>query len=159
MDYQLAIAYACGMKPLLNVLTAKNLLVGAGACYLSGWLALPLEIGFGKLTQGAIYRGDFAGAVVMPLVVHLPEALVATAVGATVVWLVEADRPVVWAIFPALLYALSGFLGYHWARPPMLLDRVQQTVGSVFPALTCVVGGMVAGRRRASPRSAEITPE
>ena len=78
MDYQLAIAYACGMKPLLNVLTAKNLLVGAGACYLSGWLALPLEIGFGKLTQGAIYRGDFAGAVVMPLVVHLPEALVAT---------------------------------------------------------------------------------
>jgi hypothetical protein len=95
----------------------------------------------------------------MPLVAHLPEALVAAVVGATVVWLVESDRPVIWTIFPALLYALTGFLGYHWARPPMLLDRVQQTVGAVFPAVTCVVGGILASRQRATPRFAEITPE
>jgi hypothetical protein len=159
MDYQLAIAYACDMKPLSNVVAARNLPVGAGACYLSGWLAFPIAIGFEKFTQGHIYRGDFAGAVVMPLVAHLPEALVAAVVGATVVWLVESDRPVIWTIFPALLYALTGFLGYHWARPPMLLDRVQQTVGAVFPAVTCVVGGILASRQRATPRSAEITPE
>ena len=146
------------MKPLLNVVTAKNLLLCAGVYYLSEWLVVPLAIGFGRLTQGVTYTGDFASTVVMPLVMRLPMALVAAAAGATVVWLVESGRPVGWTIFPALLYALLGFLGYHWARHPLFLDRVQQTVGAVFPALTCVVGGMVASRRRAIPHAAQITP-
>jgi hypothetical protein len=154
----MAIAYACGMKPILNVVTAKNLLIGAGAYYLSKWLVLPLAIGFAKLTQGHTYEGDFAASVVMPLVVHFPTALVAAAAGATVVWLVESGRPVRWTIFPALLYGLLGFLGYHWARHPLFLDRVQQTVGGVFPALACVVGGMVASRRRAIPHAAQVSP-
>lgn len=137
----------------------RNLLVGAGALYLFGWLAIPLELGFYKLTAGLIYRGQFNGAVVMPLVEHFPVALVAAAVGVAVIWLVESERPLVWTVFPALLYLLSGFLGYHWARPPMLLDRIQQTVGAVFPSFTCVLGGLVAVRWRATSRSAEITPD
>lgn len=155
----MGVVYACGIKPLRNVTPARNLLIGAGAYYLSGWLTLVLAIGFGKLTQGIIYRGDFAGAVVLPLVVHLPKALVAAAAGATVVWLVESDRPIGWAIFPVLLYAVLGFLGYHWARPPMLLDRVGQMIGALFPAVTCAFGGMVAARRRTRPHAAQITPD
>jgi hypothetical protein len=146
------------MKETRNVVTARNLLIGAGAYYLSGWLGMPLALGFGKFTQGLIYRGDFNRYIVGPLVMHLPWAVVAAAAGATVVWLVESDRPVNWAIFPALLYGLLGFLGYHWARPPVFLDRVAQTIGAFFPALACVVGAMVAGRRRATLHAAQITP-
>jgi hypothetical protein len=139
---------------------ARNLLVCAGAYYISGWLSLPLALGFGKLTwgRGLTYSGDFNTAVVAPLVIHVPKAIVAAAAGATVVWLVESDRPVSWAIFPTLLYGIFGFLGYHWARPPLFLDRVGQTVGAVFPALACIVSALVAERRRATPTAPRLTP-
>jgi hypothetical protein len=138
------------MESTHNRVKAKNLLIGAGAYYLSSWLAMPLTFGFGKLTQGLTYIGDFNGYVVGPLVIHLPRAIVAAATGATVVWLVESDRPVGWALFPALLYGLFGFLGYHWARPPVFLDRVAVAIGILFPVLACVVGALVAGRQRAT---------
>jgi hypothetical protein len=133
-------------------------LIGLGAYYLAQWVALPLTIGFEKFTSGIIYRGDFAGYVVMPLVGHLPLALVATVVGATVIWLVESDRPVAWTMVPALLYALVGFYGHHWTRPPLLLDRVSETISALFPALTCVLGGMIAARWGTTQHGAQITP-
>ena len=131
----------------------KNLLIGAGAYYLSGWLGMPLALGFGKLTQGLTYRGDFNSYFMGPLIVHLPRAIVAAAAGAAVAWLVESERPVGWAIFPAILYGLLGFLGHHWARPPLPLDRVAQTIGAVFPALACIVGAVFAGRRSIRPEA------
>lgn len=143
------------MKPTSSVATAKNLLIGAGAYYVAGWLGVPLGFGFGKLTQGLIYRGDFNGAVVAPLVIYLPWAIVATAAGATVVWLAESDHPFRWALFPALLFGLFGFLGHHWERPPMVVDRVAQTIGALFPAVACVVGALVAERRRVNLHSVE----
>ena len=137
----------------------KNLLIGAGAYYLSSWLTMPLAFGFGKLTEGLTYAGDFTGAVVMPIVIHLPKAIVAAAAGAAVVWLVESDRPLGWALFPALLYGFLGFLGYHWSRPPLILGRVAQTVGALFPALACIIGALVAEQRRAALRATEARPD
>jgi hypothetical protein len=151
--------YAFAMPSSRNVVIAKNLLIGAGAYYLSVWLYVPLAFVFGKLTQGLTYMGDFNSYVVMPLVIHLPWAIVAAAVGATVVWLVESDRPVGWAIFPALLFGLLAFLGHHWARPPLILDRLAQTIGALFPALSCVIGALVAARRRTTLRATEASPD
>ena len=99
------------MYVLHKKVPVRNLLVGAGALYLFAWLAIPLELGFYKLTAGLIYRGQFNGVVVMPLVEHFPVALVAAAVGAAVIWLVESERPLVWTVFPALLYLFSRFSG------------------------------------------------
>ena len=128
----------------------KNLLIGAGAYYISGWLGMPLALGFGKLTQGLTYRGNFNVYFMGPLIVHIPRAIVAAAAGAAVVWLVESDRPLFWAIFPALLYGLFGFLGYHWGRPPLPLDRVAQATGALFPVLGCIAGAMLAEQRRST---------
>ena len=144
------------MKSTRYAVIGKNLLIGAGAYYMSAWLGMPLALGLGKLTQGWTYRGDFNMYFAGPLIVHLPKAIVASAAGATVVWLVESERPIGWAIFPALLYGLLGFLGYHWARPPLPLDRVAQTTGALFPALACIVGAVVAGRGRAQPTGQPI---
>lgn len=152
-------AHDCGMKSTVNVVTARNLLIGAGAYYLSGWVGWPLAAGFGRLTQGITYSGDFNGAVVMPLVMHLPRTLAAAIAGATVVWLAESDRPIAWVIFPTLLYALLGFFGYHWARPPLILDRVAQAVGAMFPAVACLVAAMVASGRRAPVDTSGATPD
>jgi hypothetical protein len=135
------------MKSNHFVLIARNLLVGAGAYYLSRWLVVPLGFGFGKLTQGLIYSGDVNGKVVSQMVSHCPLALVAFAAGFTVAVLVEADLPVYWAVFPAILYGVFAFLGHRWVLPPDFLDRVGQTLGALFPALTCVMGAWVAARR------------
>jgi hypothetical protein len=140
------------------VVTARNLLVGAGAYFISGWLGIPLSLAFGKLTQGLIYTGDFNGYVVSPIVVHMPRAIIAAGVGATVVWLVESPRPVSWALPPAILYALFGFLGYHWARPPVFLDRVSQTIGALFPAFACIVGALISTRYRPTHRESRPNP-
>src|ERR1700730_1320947 len=102
----MADVYDYGMKPLGKTVPARNLLIGAGAYYLAMWLTLVLSLGFSKLTDRIIYTGEFEGAVVTPLVEHLPRALLAFAVGAVVVWLVESERPTGWVIFPLLLYAI-----------------------------------------------------
>ncbi len=130
----------------------RNTLICAGAYYVSKWLALPLDIMWGKLTSGYIYSGDFAGVVLLPLVNHLPLALVAFGAGIAVALLVESDRRLLWLIFPAALYGCLDLLGYHWARPPQFLDRASQAIGALFPAFTCVIGGLIAARStRAGP--------
>ena len=105
-------------------LTIRDLLVGYGAYYASWWVSYPLAYFYGKLTHGIIYRGEFAGAVLMPLVTTVPYALVAFGVGAFVAWVVDSEKPLRWAIFPAALYAFFGTIGCHWARQPLFLDRV-----------------------------------
>jgi len=127
----------------------RNLLVGYGVYYASWWVAYPLAFAFGKLTERIIYRGEFAGAVVMPLVTTFPYALVAFGVGASVAWLVDSERPLRWAIFPAGLYIFYGTIGYHWARQPVLLDRIAQVIDATFMGIACLGGAWIAVRGRA----------
>lgn len=98
-----------------------------------------------NLTNHIHYFGDFQAAVVMPLVTVLPEAVVAVGVGASVAWLVESKRPLVWAIWPSVLYAVFS---QHWARPPMLVDRIAQVIGAAFLAVACLFGAIIAIRRQ-----------
>jgi hypothetical protein len=127
----------------------RNLLVGYGVYYVSWWVAYPLAFAYGKLTERIIYRGEFASTVVMPLVTTLPYALVAVGVGAFVAWLVDSERPLRWAIFPAALYIFFGTIAYHWARQPLLLDRVAQVIDATFLGIACLGGAWIAVRRRA----------
>lgn len=137
---------------------ARNIVIGAGAYYISQWLAVPLTALFGRFIYGGIYRGDFDGYIVMPLVGHSPQAVAAVAGGAIVIWFVESDRPVGWALIPSFLYALMSFYGHHWLQPPMLLDRMSETVGALFPALACFVGAVMAARWVTTQNGAQVTP-
>ena len=89
----MAVTYACRMSVPLKAATVKNLLICAGIYWVSGWVVLPLALGFGKLTQRVIYSGNFEREVIAPLVLRLPAALVAAGVGASVIWLVDSARP------------------------------------------------------------------
>jgi hypothetical protein len=133
---------------------ARNLVISYGVYYLSWWLAYPLAFAYGKLTERIIYRGEFASAVIMPLVTTLPYALVAFGVGACVAWLVDSERPFLWAIFPAALYIFYGTIGYHWARQPILLDRVAQIIDAMFMGIACIGGAIITVRGRAASQDA-----
>jgi hypothetical protein len=150
--------YASAMKSVPNVAAARNLLIVTGAYYLSGWLGTALAFGLGNLTAGLTYKGDFNQGVVAPLVIHLPWAITAAAAGASIVWLVESDRLLRWAFFLALLYGLFNFLGWHWARPPVILDRVAQTIGAVYVGLACVAGALFAAQYRKVSHATATNP-
>ena len=62
----------------------RNLLVGYGVYYLSWWVAYPLALACGRVTERIIYHGEFSSTVVMPLLATVPYALVALGVGASV---------------------------------------------------------------------------
>jgi len=121
----------------------RNLVVAYGVYQVSWWVANPLAFAYAKLTQRIIYTGDFAGAVLMPLVLTVPYALVAVGAGACVAWLVESERPFRWSTFAAALYAYSGFFLYSWEHQPTALDRAAQIVDATFLGIACVIGGML----------------
>ena len=148
MEWLNSLDYANPVAAPPKVVTVKNFLVCAGIYYLTHWMALPLAFAFGKLTQGIIYHGDFQGAVIAPLVLHLNIALVAALAGASIIWLIDSPRPLNWVLLVALLYVFFGFFGYHWAHAPTIHDRVFETVGALFPGITCFLGGIVASRWR-----------
>jgi hypothetical protein len=45
------------------------------------------------------------------------------------------------------------YRGNGWARPPMVLDRIAQAIGALFPAVICIVGGLIATRRKVASRT------
>src|SRR5216683_553042 len=94
---------------MFSAVKPRNLLVGVGAVYLSWWVSAPLAVAFGKVTHamGIHYYGDFEDGVVLPIVMALPYAIVAAFVGASVVWIVESERPLGWTLVPTFLYAVS----------------------------------------------------
>jgi hypothetical protein len=126
----------------------RNLLVGYGVYYASWWVAYPLALAYGRLTERIIYHGEFSSTVVMPLVTTFPYALVAFGVGASVAWLIDSERPLRWAVFPAALYIFFGTIGYHWVRQPLLLDRVAQVIDATFMGIACLAGAWIAVHRR-----------
>jgi len=146
---------------MFSAVKPRNLLVGVGAVYLSWWVSAPLAVAFGKVTHamGIHYYGDFEGGVVLPIVMALPYAIVAAFVGASVVWIVESERPLGWTLVPTFLYAVSGFVHLaRWARPPTPLERVGDTIRVLLPAVACVVGGIVAANRRTSSHASSPMP-
>ena len=107
---------------------------------------------FAPITNRLTFTGEFEAAVVMPLVMGFPMALVAGAAGAVTEWLVESRHPLRWAFLPATLYAVVGLVGHHWVRPPQAADRVAEVLEAALPALTCLVGAMLAERHARAPR-------
>jgi hypothetical protein len=72
------------------------------------------------------------------------------AVGASVAWIVESDRPIGWTLVPTFLYALDLFHPAHWARPPTPFERVGDAIRMALPAVACIVAGIMAAKRRAA---------
>ncbi len=126
----------------------RNILIASGAYYLSWWLVYPLDFGYRKIIGRIIYEGNLGYAVVMPLVMNFPFALVAVGVGIAVVLLVESERPLGWALLPAVLYFYFAYTGHHWVNPPTSVDRTAQTIGAIVPAAACIGGALVARRNR-----------
>jgi hypothetical protein len=133
--------------------TIRNILLTAGAYYLSIWAEAPAVIAFAAITNRLTYTGDFEAAVLMPIVMGIPSAVVMALTGAGTTWAVSSRRPVLWSLLPALAYATSSAFAPHWSRSPeTTADHVRLAVRALFPAVACVAGAVAFRLAVRNPR-------
>ena len=137
--------------------TIRNVLLCAGAYYLSTWIEVPAILAFAPVTNRLTFSGDFEGTVVMPIILGIPSALVMAITGAVTVWAVESERPMLWALLPAVVYGASSALSPHWVQPPdTAAARASLAFRALFPAGACIIGaGALIARLRRARRAAD----
>lgn len=128
----------------------RNGLISGGAFYASLWVVPPVTMAFAPITNGLTFLDGVETALIMPLVLGIPLALVAAAAGASTTWLVESNQALRWAVLTAVPYAVFSFLGHHWLVPPRLDQRIGQVVQALLPAVACVLGAIFVERRQRS---------
>jgi hypothetical protein len=128
--------------------TIRNLLIIAGAYYLSVWLEMAAVLAVAPITNRLTFTGEFEGVLVMPIVLGIPSAIVMAIMGAAAAWAVESVRPMLWALLLGLAYGISSALAPHWARAPeTAADRVFLALRVLFPAIACIAGAATLGAR------------
>jgi hypothetical protein len=137
----------------------RNVFGSVGAYCLSSWLEMPVVLAFAPITNRLRFTGDFEGMVVMPIVLGIPSALVMALTGAVTAWLVESERPTLWAVLPDVAYGVSGALAPHWVRPPeTAADHVFIALQALFPAIACMAGAATLGARLRHSKRARNHP-
>lgn len=127
--------------------TARNVLVGAGAFYVSRWLEGLLHVAVGAVLHAFIARGGAAHVLVSPLVESLSTALAAAAAGIATAWLVDARRPVPWTLVPAALWLLASLNGASFSSYAPVTGAWQLLLATL-PAIVCVAAGRLASWHR-----------
>jgi hypothetical protein len=131
----------------------RNILLSAGAYYVSSWFETAVVLAFAPITNRLRFTGDFEATVVMPIALGIPSALVMAITGAATAWVVESERPTLWALLPAVAYGISSAVAPHWVRPPeTTADRVFPVLQALFPAVACIAGAATLRTRLRHPK-------
>lgn len=108
------------------------------------WLSMP----WARLVEGITYKSELSFALLSPIVLGLPEAVIAIGVGGLTAYLVESTHPRRWVLVPAVLYAVLAFTSVYWAEPPGFFERLEQLVGAAFTSGSCLAGSLLVGSSR-----------
>ena len=131
----------------MKTIVVRNLMIVLGIYWFSMWVVLPIALICAKITDGIIYSGT-VGAFVMHVVSAIPVAIVSLGGGILCIYILAESSHKYWLLLLAVLYAITRFTAFHYARAPELTDRIFQLVESIIPAITCYVGGTVAIKTR-----------
>lgn len=126
---------------------ARNVLIGAGAFYVSRWLEGVLHVAVGSVLRTFIAPGDAAHALVAPLVGSLSTGLAAAAAGIATAWLVESRRPLPWTFIPAALWLLVSLNGASFS-PDAPLSGIWDLLLATLPPISCIAAARLAAWHR-----------
>jgi hypothetical protein len=136
--------------------TAQNVFVVAGAYYLSNWLEMLAILTATPITNHLTFTGEFEGVFVMPVVLGIPSTVAMVIAGASAAWLVDSPRPILWALVPALAYAMSSALAPHWVRTPgTASDRIFLAIRVLLPATAWIAGAATVSAWRRHSRASQ----
>jgi hypothetical protein len=124
-----------------------------GAYYVSAWIIVPFWIPLAKLTEGRVYSSG-AQELGMGLFQFLPIAATAILAGIATGLLLEAERPVRWAIFAAAFVGLMAWSSTRWYAKPSASDLAIQSLRAAAASGITFFACRLAARRHESPRNA-----
>jgi hypothetical protein len=140
---------------------ARNLLISFGVFWLSLWPVGLLAGFFQKLNEGIRYGDSLYSGIAMGVMTSLGRTVAAIIAGVLVTLMAASSRkPERWAIVVATLYVLDAPVSFHWEAPPVLFDRLWQSVSLLFPAVACLAAAAITARlRRSSDASPDAVPQ
>jgi hypothetical protein len=132
--------------------TARNLLLGVGAFYVSRWIAALLRTGLAALVGGAMSANGVRQALLTPFVSSMSHALAAAFAGAVVVLLVDSPGTPAsarwrWAMLPAVLWFVAS-LDEVTISAPGWVHLVTQLIAAGLPSIVCLAAGNLADWHR-----------
>jgi hypothetical protein len=144
----------------MGVTALKNTLLACGAYYVAMWLYGPLVWLWSFVSNRLTFTGGIETIVLMPIVMGVPEMLVACGAGVAVVATVDAKHPSRWALLPAGLFLMQhAFARRWWARSPTFEDQVAIVVEAALPAVACILAATVLESRvRRTPPDRALHP-
>lgn len=126
----------------------RNVLLACGAYFVAAWLLVPLVLLWNFVSSRLSFTEGIESMVLMPIVMGVPEIVVASGVGAAVAATVQATRPSRWALIPAALFVMQHVLTPRWwAQPPTTTDRITLAIEAALPAVACVLSATIFERR------------
>jgi hypothetical protein len=128
----------------------RNVLISFGAFWASLWVAGLLQWPLDKIVDiNAIVRDEnvFSG-ILMGVMSSMSRTLAAVLAGILVTMVVASRKPRLWALVVAVLYVVDAPVRHHWGYPATTWDRLWQSVDLVFPAVACILAGVITARLR-----------
>jgi hypothetical protein len=139
----------------------KNVLLSCGGYFVAaGLLHAPLVWLWSFVSNHLTFTVGIETIVLMPVVMGLPEILVACLAGAAIASTVEAAHPSRWALVPAMFFMLQRvFAQRWWAQPPTANDRAAMLVEAALPVIACILTAtFVEARLRRTPPNLALHP-
>jgi hypothetical protein len=125
---------------------SQNLLISFGVFWLSLLPAGLLAGFFQKLNDGIRYGDSLYSGIAMGVMTSLGRTVAAIIAGVLVTLAVSSRKPARWALVVAMLYVVDAPVTFHWEGPPMVFDRLWQSVNLLFPAVACVAAAAITAR-------------
>jgi hypothetical protein len=141
----------------MSKLTARNTLVVIGLWAFSRMMAFWLEVLIGVMHIRMTFTGD-VGMVMMWLWEGLPYDLFAALAAITLVWVIEARKPLAWVGALAALYLYGEglhawrTLTHGWHEAPRTSDYIGVLTQAIIPTLACLIAGTWWMRRSATTK-------
>ncbi len=139
----------------MRLTALRNILLASGAYYVSAWWLGPVVWLWSFVSNRLSFTVGIETMLLMPLVMGVPEIVLACGAGAAVAATAESPHPSRWALLPAGLFAMQRVFAQRWsAQPPTFEDHVSIAVGAILPAVACILAATFAegrlGRRLAA---------
>jgi hypothetical protein len=125
----------------------RNLVITLGVFWLSLQIVVLFTWLFGRLSNGVIYGDGVLDAIAMGVMDSIGRAMAAALAAATVTLSATSQKPHRWAFVVAILYVVRAPT-QHWHVSPTAWDRLWQSVNVLWPALVCVVVGVITAKLR-----------
>ena len=124
----------------MRLTALKNILLACGAYYVAAWWLGPLVWLWSFVSNNVSFTVGIETILLMPIVMGVPEIVLACGAGAAIAATADSRHPSRWALLPAGLFLMQRLFARRWsAQPPTFEDQAAIAVEALLPAVACIL--------------------